>query len=226
MVKQTVLLLQQSEKSNKLHKLLKAELGVGQTCLVFCAMKRTCDSLEWEIQGKCQYYGFKPWCRVIHSDKNQMDRDAALAQFREITAEQGERRGILVATDVAARGLDIPGVAMVFLYDFGHATKDDGVDSYVHRIGRTGRAGKSGKAWAFFTSEDSGASELVEVLEGSGQYVPPALKELGDAEWYKTSQKNRHSNKAGKGRGKGFKGGKSGKGGGRRDSGNAGFTAL
>jgi ATP-dependent RNA helicase DDX5/DBP2 len=221
-VKQTVLMLSPSEKPKKLHEVLKAELGPGQSCLVFAGQKHICDSLESEIKWN-RDYGFKPWCRVIHSGRDQWERDEALSQFRSKTAGTGDERAILVATDVAARGLDIPGVALVVVYDFGRSSNNDGtsVESYVHRIGRTGRAGRSGRAWAFFTEEDSGASGLVELLEGAGQEVPSELRELGDAEWYKNMEKENKKafyRKGGKskGKGKGSKGGgKGGKSGGK-----------
>lgn len=220
MVKQTVLMLSRHEKPSKLHEVIKAELGPGQTCLVFAAQKNVCDTLEWEINSN-RDYGFTPWCKVIHSGREQWAREEALNQFRQVTAATGDQRAILVATDVAARGLDIPGVAMVVVYDFGKSKNGDGqsVESYVHRIGRTGRAGKSGKAWAFFTSEDSGASQFVELLEGAGQEVPAPLKMLGDSEWYKNMERENKKNyyRGGKSKGKGKgKGGKDkGKGGGK-----------
>jgi len=223
MVKQTVFMLHFHEKPAKLHEIIKTELGPGQTCLVFAGQKHTCDTLEYDIKNN-RDYGFKPWCRVIHSGREQWAREEALNQFRSLTADKGEQRAILVATDVAARGLDIPGVAMVIVYDFGKSKLGDGasVESYVHRIGRTGRAGKSGKAFAFFTDEDSGATQLVEVLEGAGQTVPQALKSLGDAEWYKNmekeNKKNWYRNRGkgfGKSKGKGKGKGKDGKGGGK-----------
>lgn len=223
MVKQTVLMLSWHEKQAKLHEVIKAELGLGQTCLVFCGQKNVCDTIEQDIKRNHDY-GFKPWCRVIHSGRDQWEREEALKQFRDVTAAKGDQRAVLVATDVAARGLDIPGVAMVIVFDFGKSKHNDGtsVESYVHRIGRTGRAGTTGKAWAFFTDSDSGAPQLVEVLEGAGQVVPPALKALGDAEWYKNMERENRKNrykKGGKGGGKGFgKGGKDGKGKGK-DSG-------
>ena len=83
---------------------------------------------------------------------------------------------MLVATDVAARGLDIPDVAAVINYSFPLTTED-----YVHRIGRTGRAGKTGKAHTFFSgATDRGrAGELVNVLREAGQEVPAELLKFG-----------------------------------------------
>jgi len=204
MVTQTVLMLQSHEKNAKLHEILKDNLGPGETAIVFGGQKRTCDDLTWEIDRN-NSYGFKPWCNAMHSGREQWERDETLAKFRTLTAGNGDERGILVATDVAARGLDIPGVALVIVYDFGKSKDSDGasVESYVHRIGRTGRAGKTGRAWAFFTSEDSGACELVELLEGAGQVYPPELKALGDAEWYKNMEKWNKKNRYRKGRGGG-----------------------
>merc|ERR1711879_703529 len=139
---------------------LKKELKDGETCVVFAGMKTTCDEVEKDLQRANM--GF--WCRAIHSGKEQWDRDGALQEFRDITKAGNGKKAVMIATDVAARGLDIPGVAMVVVYDFGRGLKraqNGGVESYVHRIGRTGRAGRSGRAFCFFTKEDNGAPELV-----------------------------------------------------------------
>lgn len=83
---------------------------------------------------------------------------------------------ILVATDVAARGLDIPGVELVLNYSFPLTTED-----YVHRIGRTGRAGRSGIAYTFFTVNDKArAGELQNVLRKAGVPIPPELAKFGN----------------------------------------------
>lgn len=88
-----------------------------------------------------------------------MQRDAAIADFRS------GRLPVLVATDVAARGLDIPSVTAVVNYDF-----PSDMEMYVHRIGRTGRAGARGEALTLFTEEDAAwAQELVNVMKGVGQ---------------------------------------------------------
>merc|ERR1711924_334110 len=110
----------------------------------------------------------------------------------------------------AARGLDIPGVALVVIYDFGSGPRgnaNNAVESYVHKIGRTGRAGKTGRAFTLFTSDDHGAYKLCELLRGANQEVP---KELDDLAW-------RNPNQAGFSKGKGY-----GKGGGK--GGRKGFS--
>src|SRR5690606_37087808 len=89
----------------------------------------------------------------IHGDKSQLDRMKALDAFKAGELE------VLVATDVAARGLDVAGVPCVINYDLPHNAED-----YVHRIGRTGRAGKSGEAIAFFAPEEERYLQDIEKL--------------------------------------------------------------
>lgn len=92
----------------------------------------------------------------------------------ESPQEQGGKF-LEIATDVAARGLDIPDVEVVINYSFPLTTED-----YVHRIGRTGRAGKKGVAHTFFTKDNKGLSgELINVLREAGQVVPAALLNFG-----------------------------------------------
>lgn len=104
----------------------------------------------------------------IHGDRTQGEREAALKSFRT------GRTPVLVATDVAARGLDIPHVTHVINYDL-----PTDIDDYVHRIGRTGRAGKKGLATAFFSEKDSGlAAKLQEILSETNQEVPGWLQNM------------------------------------------------
>ncbi|KAL3500045.1 hypothetical protein ACH5RR_039138 [Cinchona calisaya] len=105
----------------------------------------------------------------ISGDKAQHARNEALSLFKEGSCP------LMIATDVAARGLDIPDVEVVINYSFPLTTED-----YVHRIGRTGRAGKKGVAHTFFTKENKGlAGELINVLREAGQVVPADLLNFG-----------------------------------------------
>ena len=107
-------------------------------------------------------------CSAIHGDKSQAEREQALADFRSGSAP------VLVATDVAARGLDVKGVEMVINYEFPPKTSD-----YVHRIGRTGRAGADGVAVTFMSATDAKhAVSLVKILQDAGQRLPPELKKM------------------------------------------------
>lgn len=133
------------EKGAELQRILRSK-PPGSKIIIFCTTKRMCDQLTMSISRE-----FRAAC--IHGDKRQQERDQVLADFK------GGRMPILIATDVAARGLDVPGVVAVVNYDF-----PTGVEDYVHRIGRTGRAGALGEAFTFFTPEDGKhARELVTV---------------------------------------------------------------
>ncbi|XP_071530598.1 probable ATP-dependent RNA helicase vasa-like isoform X2 [Panulirus ornatus] len=103
---------------------------------------------------------------TIHGDRFQSQREEALAAFRT------GRNSVLVATSVAARGLDIRGVSLVINYDLPKS-----VDEYVHRIGRTGRLGNQGHAISFFDQDfdASIAKDLVKILNDAGQVVPDWL---------------------------------------------------
>ncbi|CAG8607684.1 3383_t:CDS:2, partial [Acaulospora colombiana] len=105
---------------------------------------------------------------ALHGDMMQLDRDKVLKDFKN------NKFPIMVATDVAARGLDIKAVKTVINYDIARD-----IDSHVHRIGRTGRAGEKGTAYTLITEkEDKFAGDLVRNLESSGQTVPDALMNL------------------------------------------------
>merc|ERR1739838_47512 len=104
----------------------------------------------------------------IHGDKSQPERDWVLNEFRS------GKSPILVATDVASRGLDVSDVKFVINFDFPNQVED-----YVHRIGRTARAGQTGTAYTFFTSANSKqARPLIEILTEAKQQVNPRLSEL------------------------------------------------
>ncbi|KAL8040639.1 hypothetical protein ABFX02_10G111000 [Erythranthe guttata] len=144
--------------------------------LVFVETKRGADSLERWLCSK----GFPS--TAIHGDKIQMERERALKLFRS------GRTPILVATDVAARGLDIPHVAHVINYDLPRA-----VDDYVHRIGRTGRAGKSGLATAFFSDKNAPlAKPLAQLMHQANQEVPLWLDQYANNNNSNTSSQSHY----------------------------------
>merc|ERR1712173_276117 len=127
--------------------------------LIFVLYKKEAARLETNLKRS----GWKG--SSIHGDKSQDARTQAVEQFKS-----GEVP-LLVATDVAARGLDIPGVDFVINFSFPLTIED-----YVHRIGRTGRAGKEGIAHSLFTQQDYKlAGCLVKVLKDAGQEVPPEM---------------------------------------------------
>lgn len=132
----------------------------------------------------------------IHGGRDQYDREMALTNLRSGAVH------ILIATDVAARGIDIDDVTIIINYDL---TKD--IEEYVHRVGRTGRAGKPGLAITLVTKHDWGkANELVELLEKSGQIVPTELRNMAKRFEAKQKVKAEGSSRPfrGKGQGRGF----------------------
>jgi superfamily II DNA/RNA helicase len=135
------------KKREVLRDLIRSE-GV-QTAIVFCNRKTTVR----ELNKSLQQHGFKSG--EIHGDIDQATRQRQLEAFKagEIT--------LLIASDVAARGLDVKGVSHVFNFDAPWHP-----DDYVHRIGRTGRAGAKGKAYTFVTKGDEEAIESIEKLIG------------------------------------------------------------
>lgn len=159
-ITQVVMVVGQHEKMGQLTHLLRSKPS-GTKAIIFAGTKRMCDQLSYAIGREFNAV-------AIHGDKRQQERDAALAAFK------AGRTPVLVATDVAARGLDVKDVAMVINYDF-----PNGVEDYIHRIGRTGRAGATGEAYTLFTQTDSKyARELSQVLSEAGQQVPQPLAEM------------------------------------------------
>ncbi|MDE2560929.1 MAG: DEAD/DEAH box helicase [Sphingomonadales bacterium] len=134
-------------KREALRKLLRSE--EISTAIVFCNRKTTVRELAKSLKG----HGFS--VGEIHGDMDQSSRIAELALFKE------GKINILVASDVAARGLDVKGMSHVFNFDTPWHP-----DDYVHRIGRTGRAGATGRAFTFVSPEDAEAIENVEKLTG------------------------------------------------------------
>lgn len=139
---------QDFEKRETLRKLIKEAKDL-QNAIVFCNRKRDVATLHKSLQK----HGFP--AVSLHGDMDQYARMAALESFRT-----GENP-ILVASDVAARGLDIPAVSHVFNYDVPTHAED-----YVHRIGRTGRAGREGASFTIVTKHDEKLVAAIEKLMG------------------------------------------------------------
>jgi len=174
-IDQRYYVISETQRDEAIVKLLEHE--TYNKCLIFCRMKREVDRVAQLLQEQ----GFN--AAGLHGDMEQTDRDAAIKAFRrnEIT--------VMVATDVAARGLDVKGVTHVFNY---HIPFDP--QSYVHRIGRTGRAGKAGQAITLVSTEEFrelmriqkevGADMRLETITGEGgvdertiEFVLEALEE-------------------------------------------------
>lgn len=150
-----------SDKQNRLSQILKEKMD-GSKIIIFSDTKRGCDDLTRQMRMN----GYP--ALSIHGDKKQDERDWVLNEFRS------GRNPILIATDVAARGLDVKDVKVVINYDF-----PNNVEDYVHRIGRTGRAGTYGESYAFFTNDKSKlARELIAILKEANQNVPAELQAM------------------------------------------------
>ncbi|XP_053304033.1 probable ATP-dependent RNA helicase DDX4 [Spea bombifrons] len=162
-VEQTILEVGEFEKKNKLVDILQ-NIGNDRT-MVFVKTKKKADYIATFL---CQE---NIQTTSIHGDREQREREAALFDFRR------GKCPVLVATSVAARGLDIENVQHVINLDLPME-----IDEYVHRIGRTGRCGNIGKAISFFdpkSSEDTNiARSLVKVLADAHQEVPAFLEEI------------------------------------------------
>lgn len=201
-VRQSVHFLTQDDKLDKLHDLLIEAREGGSEDSLSLIFARTKHGAE-KLMRKLVAAGFK--AASIHGNKSQPQREKAIKAFRA-----GEIN-ILVATDVAARGIDIPGVAKVYNYDLPEVA-----ENYVHRIGRTARAGASGEAIAFCAPGDLELLRAIEKLMkidlpiASGT-VPDAQKARAEAQ----ERRQRH--------GRGGRGGNR-NGGGRKAGGHRGAT--
>jgi len=165
-IHQIVDVCQETEKEQKLSMLLQ-EIGntmeSDSKVIIFVETKKKVESITKTIGS----YGWP--ALSIHGDKSQNERDYVLRSFRK-----GGQCSILVATDVAARGLDVDGIKYVINYDYPHSSED-----YIHRIGRTGRSDTTGTSYAFFTpSNYKHAKDLISVLQEAKQVINPKLSEM------------------------------------------------
>ncbi|KAL7060004.1 hypothetical protein AAHC03_09215 [Spirometra sp. Aus1] len=175
-ITQQLLWVAEHQKRGALVDLL-AESEPGDRTLIFVETKRGADALEEYL------YQEKYSVASIHGDRTQEDRELALNYFRVGVTP------ILVATAVAARGLDIPNVKHVINYDL-----PSDIEEYIHRIGRTGRVGNLGKATSFFNEKNRNlAEDLIERLEEVNQVIPSWLRSIVD-------EPNRMQSSGGRGR--------------------------
>ncbi|XP_078463502.1 putative ATP-dependent RNA helicase Pl10 isoform X1 [Lampetra planeri] len=179
-ITQKVVWVEEMDKRSFLLDLLNAT-GRDSLTLVFVETKKGADAL----QGFLCSEGYS--CTSIHGDRSQRDREEALSLFRT------GRRPILVATAVAARGLDIPNVKHVINFDL-----PSDIEEYVHRIGRTGRVGNLGQATSFYNEKNENMTrELLHLLVEAHQEVPSWLETMAQE----------HRSKPARGRPKRFAGG-------------------
>ncbi|KAF7541448.1 hypothetical protein G7054_g663 [Neopestalotiopsis clavispora] len=162
-ITQIVEVVTESEKRDKMIKHLEKIMDdKANKCLIFVGTKRVADDIT-------RFLRQDGWPALsIHGDKQQNERDWVLDQFKN------GKSPIMVATDVASRGIDVRNITHVFNYDYPNNSED-----YIHRIGRTGRAGAMGTAITLFTTDNSKqARDLVNVLQEAKQQIDPRLQEM------------------------------------------------
>ncbi|CAK9094603.1 unnamed protein product [Durusdinium trenchii] len=127
--------------------------------MVFIATKRSCQQLERGLRGRLPFA-----VDALHGDRSQRDREAALQRFRSGATQ------VLLATDVAGRGIDVKEVNLVVNYDMPRSAED-----YVHRIGRTGRNAHGWAVSILTDNEQDSMSLIAKVIKDSGGRMPPEL---------------------------------------------------
>uniref|UniRef100_A0A4W6CFI5 ATP-dependent RNA helicase DDX42 n=2 Tax=Lates calcarifer TaxID=8187 RepID=A0A4W6CFI5_LATCA len=149
------------------------EFTSSGSVLIFVTKKANCEELATNLTQEGYSLG------LLHGDMDQSERNKVISDFKK------KNLPILVATDVAARGLDIPSIRTVVNYD---VARD--IDTHTHRIGRTGRAGEKGVAYTLLTSKDTTfAGDLVRNLEGANQAVSKELMDLAmQNPWFRKSR--------------------------------------
>uniref|UniRef100_A0A452Q7I1 RNA helicase n=1 Tax=Ursus americanus TaxID=9643 RepID=A0A452Q7I1_URSAM len=175
-VKQNVIITTEEEKRSLIQEFLQ-NLSPQDKVIVFVSRKLVADDLssDLSIQGIP--------VQSLHGDREQHDRERALEDFRSGKVK------ILIATDLASRGLDVNDITHVYNYDFPR-----NIEEYVHRVGRTGRAGKTGLSITLMTQNDwKIATELIKILKRANQRVPKDL--LTMAERYKLHKQKKDTGK-------------------------------
>ncbi|WOL15711.1 hypothetical protein Cni_G24492 [Canna indica] len=186
-ISQLVEVRPESERFLRLLELLGEWYEKGKI-LVFVHSQDKCDALFRDLLK----HGYP--CLSLHGAKDQTDRESTISDFKSNVCN------VLIATSVAARGLDVKELELVVNFDVPNHYED-----YVHRVGRTGRAGRKGCAITFISHEDERyAPDLVKALELSEQAVPADLKALADGFMAKVNQGTEQAHGTGYG-GSGFK---------------------
>uniref|UniRef100_A0A8B9SDB1 RNA helicase n=1 Tax=Apteryx owenii TaxID=8824 RepID=A0A8B9SDB1_APTOW len=168
-VKQRVVVIPEEEKRTFTRYFINS-MKPKDKVIIFVGKKLTADDLasDFGLQGIP--------VQSLHGNREQCDREQALDDFKK------GRVRILIATDLASRGLDVHDITHVFNFDFPR-----NIEEYIHRVGRTGRAGRTGEAVTLVTKNDwRVASELIDILERANQAVPNEL--ISMAERYKQFQ--------------------------------------
>lgn len=160
-VHQIIKIMDEDDKFHSIRRFVE-NMRSDDKIIVFCGKKVRADDLSSELCLK----GHLVQC--IHGSREQSDREQAIA---DITS--GEVK-VLIATDVASRGLDIEDITHVINFDFPR-----NIEEYVHRVGRTGRAGRTGTSISYLTRSDWGmAAELIDILEEAQQDIPDELRDM------------------------------------------------
>ncbi|XP_065372521.1 probable ATP-dependent RNA helicase DDX43 [Calliphora vicina] len=198
-VEQIIEIMEEEDKFYTAKRFIK-NMKPDDKIIIFCGKKVRADDLSSDLTLD----GYM--CQCIHGSRDQADREQAIA---DITS--GEVK-ILIATDVASRGLDIEDITHVINFDFPR-----NIEEYVHRVGRTGRAGRTGTSISYITRSDWGmAPELISILEEANQHVPDELRDMAERFAKMKERKNEEMGKFNNMRGPrgGGYGGRSGGGGG------------
>ena len=162
-IEQNVAILDDEKKLFKLLELLGMFQDKGSV-IVFCQKQEVCDTLQQQLMKS----GYP--CLALHGGIDQYDRDSVITDFKNGVTK------ILVATSVAARGLDVRDLILVINFDCPNHYED-----YVHRVGRTGRAGTVGYAWTFLGLDDGKyAGVCVKAFKVSGKKPPADVQKFWD----------------------------------------------
>ncbi|KYN40574.1 putative ATP-dependent RNA helicase DDX43 [Trachymyrmex septentrionalis] len=162
-VTQRIYMINEDEKIDMMHQFFQ-EMGPQDKVIVFFGKKSKVDDVSSDLALT------NIDCQSIHGDRDQSDREQALEDLKTGAVQ------ILLATDVASRGIDIEDITHVLNYDF---PRD--IEEYVHRVGRTGRAGRTGESITFMTRQDwHHAKALIDILEEANQEVPEEVYKMAE----------------------------------------------